>query len=151
MFVFFSLLIDLFVCIYETADIVCGEYKKKRGTLHVAVPLFEAFALPSLLKQQPKSTPYVLAHTYTTCVKYLNEHPYRYKGTCVYAYTPMNIRDCVALLGNQKLRSFEAQNKHSFERLLLCLVGFPTCPAWGLMGATLPSHPRRGLSRFYIS
>ena len=53
-----------FVCFYypldETADIVCGEYKKKRGTLHVAVPLFEAFALPSLLKQQPKSTPYVL-------------------------------------------------------------------------------------------
>ena len=63
----------------------------------------------------------------------------------------MNIQDCIALLGNQKLQSFEAQNKHSFERSLICLVGFPTCPAWGLMGATRPSHPRRGLSLFYIS
>ena len=34
MFVFLSLLIDLFVCFYETSDIACGEYKKhgKRET-----------------------------------------------------------------------------------------------------------------------
>lgn len=33
-------------------------YKKKRGT--VAAPHFKAFALPLQVKQQPKSTPYVL-------------------------------------------------------------------------------------------
>ena len=56
----------------------------------------------------------------------------------------MNIQDCIALLGNQKLQSFEAQNKRSFEHSLICLVGFSYMSRLGLNGSdtSLPPSAR---------
>ena len=60
--------------------------KKRELTLLLSTPQGLRIAYPS--KQQPKSTPYELAHTYMTCVKYLNEHPYRYiRYVCVRIHT----------------------------------------------------------------
>ena len=56
------------------------------------------------------------------------------------------------LWANVKIGRFRNTKTSVNKRLSICLVGFtPTCPALGLMGVTFPSHPRRGLSRFYIS
>lgn len=98
--------------------------QKKRGTCSVAVPRTKAFALPSQVKQQPKSTPYVQRHTYKANANISIWLTIQIGYACVYIHThEHSLLHCFAC--DQKLRSFGTQNKRH-ERSL-CLAGISTC------------------------